>query len=399
MRNTGRIGRTLAGLVVAGGFLAGGVGVVSADQTDPRWLPWLGCWEAEGEVADQLLCIRPLESDAGVEMVTVREGRIVASEIVRADGEQTPARREGCNGWERAAFSADNQRVYLRSEFACEGDVRRSATGLISMLSPTEWLDIQAVGVAGQDAVRVLRYRLAPEAVVEAAGVEPIAPERAMAVNAARRAASAAPTVDDVIEASREISERAVEAWVVETGERFALDADELVRMADAGVGESVIDLIVAVSYPSTFDVDRAMLAGDFRPEDRAEARTADRYAYPGYVDLFYWDPLRYSRYGYYSPYGFGGGYGWYPGYRPVVVVVRPDGDGSPPGRVVRGRGYTRGSRAVGSSDDGRYTPPRTGSTGSSVGTSTTGTRSGAASGSGTTTRRAKARSGSGGGN
>lgn len=394
--------RYAAAAVVALGSLAGGSSVVSGSgiESDARWLPWLGCWEAADAFAEELLCVRPMADDDGVEMITVRDGRIVSTEIVRADSEQRASDLEGCNGWKSAAFSGDNQRIYLRSEFACEGDVRRSATGLISMTSPTEWLDVQVVSVGGQDAVRVLRYRLASPEAAQAAGIEPIAAERGMAVATARTAASAAPTVDDVIEASRAVNARAVEAWVVETGEGFELDADQLVHMAESGVNESVIDLVVAISYPGTFNVDRGALAGDFRPDERT-AESADRYAYPGYVDLFYWDPLRYSRYGYYSPYGYGGGYGWYPGYRPVVVIVQP-GDGgevAPPGRAVRGRGYTRGDRQVGSADGGRYTPPRSTTTQTGTVGSTKSTSTGAAK-SGSTTRRAKARTGgSGGGN
>lgn len=369
-------------------------------EADPRWLPWLGCWQPAGGAADHLLCIRPLADAQGVEMITYADGRVLSEETVRADGEQRSVQREGCNGWERADFSRDGKRLYLRSEFACEGDVRRSSTGLISMTSPTTWLDVQTVGAGGQNAVRSVRYTLATPERMQAAGVEPIAEDRAMAVTTARTAAAAPLTVDDLIEAAAHVSAEALEAWVVERGDRLALDAGSIERMADAGVPESAIDLAIAVSYPDRFAVDRTALEGEMLEPERAE-RSADRYVYPGWEDPFHWDPFRYSRYGYrYSPYGYGGGYGWYPGYRPVIVVVDGDADDAdPPGRVVRGRGYTRGGRTVsppGSS--GSYRPsdnPGRATTGSAGAVRSDGAKAGSTSRS--TGRKAKPRGGTGG--
>lgn len=392
---------------VAGGALAGAIllagtlpASAAATDTDPRWTAWLGCWLPDGASRNHVLCVRPVDDGAAVRMVTYAEGRVVSDETVTADGQQRPVRREGCNGWESAQFSDDGRRVYLRSEFACDGDVRRSSSGLISMSSPMAWLDVQSVGVEGQSAVRVVRYRLAAPETLEAEGIEPVADDRAMAVHAARTAASAPLSVPAVIDASANLAPETVEAWIVERGERLALSADALIAMADAGVPESVIDIAVAVSYPNTFAIDSDTREGAYvaaeEPEDLR--RRPDHYAYPGYYDPFYWDPFRYSRYGrYYSPYGYGG-YGWYPGYNPVVVIVRPDDDGpsAAPGRVVRGRGYTRGRTVTTPSESGSYRSPA--SSPSSTTRSSTGSSTGSPASSGSTTRRAKPRGGTGSG-
>lgn len=373
------------------------VGAVGRTETDPRWLAWIGCWLPDGGGEDHILCVQPIDDDAAVRMVTYADGRIISEETVRADGEQRPTQREGCNGWESARFSDDGRRIYIRSEFACGGEVRRSSSGLISMASPMMWLDVQSVGVAGQNAVRVVRYRLASPELLESEGIEPLAEDRPMAVSTARTAVSAPLSVDAVIDASANVAPEAVEAWIFERGDRLALNADALVEMADAGVPESVIDLAIAVSFPGTFAIDSER-DSEFRVAEMEdeEYRRPDHYAYPGYYDPFYWDPFRYSRYGrYYSPYGWGG-YGWYPGYRPVIVIVDPDDDGqaTPPGRVVRGRGYTRGGRTVSEPSGGSYRAPPSRSSGT---VTTTRPSTGSSSGSAAPPRRARPRGGSSG--
>jgi len=390
-------------------FLAASPVSAGERPTDPRWLPWLGCWQSTEARDDHLICIRPLDDDLGVEMVTYADGSIVSQEILRADGEQRALTREGCNGWESAEFSEDGKRVYLRSEFACEGDVRRNSSGLISMSSPASWLDVQVVGVAGNNAVRALRYTLASPERLDAAGVEPVAEDRAMAVSAARTAAATPLTVEDIIDVSANLTPEAVEAWVVERGDELALDSKKLVQMADAGVPESVIDLVVAVSFPNTFAINAEGREGEFRATEPRSGESADEYAYPGYYDPFYWDPFRFGRYGYYSPwgyYGYGGGPGWYYPGRPIVII--PGGDDSeaePRMRRVKGQGYTRGGRTVSEpGSQGSYQPPSrragdrrpdAGAVTRGSGSSSSGTKAASPS-SGSTGRKAKPRGGGG---
>ncbi len=359
--------------VLAGGLLASALLLTVAlpamaqDQAyDARWLPWLGCWEPVAGPDDTdtpMLCLRP--GDDGVEMLTVADGEIASQETIRADGMSRRTSREGCDGWQRTSFSDDGYRVYLRAEFVCEGGVERSSAGLMSMVSPYEWLDVRTVDVAGESVPWVLRYQLAA---VEAAGLEGITAGRTMAQQSARIAASSALTIEDVVDSSSHMDAKAVEAWIVERGDRFALDASRLVAMADAGVPESVIDIVVAVSYPEHFLVDRNGEGGadlaesEYATTGRYGGAGRARFGYGRYYDPSYYDPFflspfysPYAGYGYYSPYrygfgyglgygGFGFGYGTYGTYRPTIVVVgrrQPESGGRP--RAVRGRGYTRG--------------------------------------------------------
>ncbi len=72
--------RIMAG---AGLLLAVTAASGAAQQTDSRWLPFLGCWEATGEmgapVDDALVCVRPAEDGVGVDMLGVTEtGEVTA---------------------------------------------------------------------------------------------------------------------------------------------------------------------------------------------------------------------------------------------------------------------------------------------------------------------------------
>ena len=357
----GNVTLAFALLLIAGAALP-----AEAQLTDVRWQPWLGCWEAIGEPDDApVVCLAPRSGESGIDMITLIDERVVSRETIVADGQGRRVTREGCEGLERTEFSNDSRRIFFNSELICEGGVTRKSSGVMSMATPYEWLDVRAVEVEGQSVPWVLRYRLASRADFEAAGLGDL-PEGGTVVMAARLAASSALTPDQVIEASSKMDGKAVEAWIAESGEPFALDASRLIRMADAGVPDGVIDVMVALSYPDEFVVNTG--AGGEEPV-RAEQgpRDATRRSYgSGFYDPFY-DP--YLRYGYYPGFGYGGyggyggigrygygmsyrgyggyggygmGYGGYSVYRPGVVVVDRQSAG---GRAVAGRGYTRSGR------------------------------------------------------
>ncbi|HSW30191.1 MAG TPA: hypothetical protein VLH75_11960 [Longimicrobiales bacterium] len=386
-----------------------GAGPVGAQEVDARWLPWIGCWEPANESAEvDLVCVRP--GDAGaVEIVRVKGTEVVGTEVVRTDGGRHESAHESCKGWEEGAFSADGRRVFLRSSYACGADMTQEGSGILAFTSPGEWLDVRAAGMGGQSTAWAQRFRPAEAALTEAAGFGDLLAERAWSAMRARLVAGAALDVDDVIEASAQVPEEAVRAFLAEQGHPLELSAAELVRMADAGVSEEVIDVAVAVSYP-----DRFTLRGGGEQVARTaldEGSLRRRWAYGGYMGMRpgFYDPffapwsLRYGYgygsgyYGYgYDPYsyGYGGwGYGGY-GYTPVIVDV--DRTPRDHGRVIAGRGYSRGgsgsSATRGGYSGGASQSPSSGS--ASSGSSGGSSSSGAASSSG---RTAKPRGGGGG--
>ena len=375
-------------MLLSAAALAAAASPAHAQQADARWSPWIGCWQAvasaeEEPQSEDLLCVRP--ESGGVEVIEVVQSRPRASQLLVADGQPHDVTAEGCSGWRSVEFSLDGQRLFTRAEQACADDPVRPSTGVIAMVSPREWIDVQATDVDGHALSWVRRYRPAPAAVVEAAGFAELAARGAPGIGA--RAAAVTPDVDDVIEASGTIDTEAVRAWIAELNDPFDLDSRRLIRLADAGVPENVIDVMIAVSYPDRFALQHS---GDI---DEMDGRDYGRNVYMGssiWNRGFYWSPFGYG-------YGYGGGYYGYPYYYdPGVVIVVPNEDVEPDARVVKGRGYTRGRPSSGSSPQADPPARRSeqpnggGSSGSSGGSSQPS--SGGSSGGGSEGRTAKPR-------
>lgn len=328
----------LAGVALTAALLLAGGQAQAQQAAGTGWLPWLGCWAEVGE-GEQVVCVQPTGEAGGAEIRTIRDGEIVEKETLRADGVRRDASREGCEGSRRADFSPDGHRVYLRFDHVCEGGVERRGTGLIAMVSPTEWIRVETTEVAGATAAVIRRFRPASGERPGVPDADDVAEDRGMSLRTARAAAASAVTVDDLIEASRELDAEAVRAWIAERGEPMDLDAEGLARMADEGVDEEIVDVAVAVSFPDQFAVER-----DARGYDRAPAAGVGRYG-GGLAGRGYRDPFLSSYSYYYSPFGYRfGRYGWWYGrHRSTVVVVTPRDDDGRGGRVVSGKGYTRG--------------------------------------------------------
>jgi hypothetical protein len=408
----GTVKRTSA---VLGTVLSLGLATTAAAQEtqatgDPRWTPWVGCWQASGRDVESMgvspgsqtplpvVCIAPAEGAAAIDLVTLTGTQVAPAERIDANGIRRPVSREGCEGWETAEFSPDAKRIYLRSEHQCTGNRTRTSTGIMSMTPNGEWLDVQGVKVETNNAVRVAHYGRVPIPAGLDARMRGAIESHKLAQNTASLAAGDSVAIADVIEASKRADALVVQTWLIERGQGFGMNAKRLAQVADANVPSGVIDVMVALSYPRAFAINLANGNGEIVPSDQtramAEANEALRDGPTVYMNS--WDPF-YSRYGYsgyysrygYSPFGFPGYYPWY--RQGGVVVVRPSGSVQAPpsdtrGRMVKGRGYTR-------PDDRRGSEPRTtvsdgGSKGSSSGTSSSG-----GSSSGGERRKAKPRS------
>jgi uncharacterized membrane protein YgcG len=386
MEGTLRIGLAVVALVVTSAPAA-------TQSMDQRWLPWLGCWEPVAEAGtDEIVCVRPTEESSAVEVLRYDGAEVLAREVLWADGGRHPTDREGCDGWDRGSFSSDMLRVFLSSEHSCEGGVSQKGAGIMTISGPDEWLDIRVMGMGDERMAWVQRFRVVTDERVDEAGFREVVDEHGWSAGTARLIARAPLNVDDVIEASAAAPTEAVEALLAERSDRLELSAGELVRMADAGVAESVIDIAVATSYPERFEV----AAG---PEQARVAVPMAR-GYRTFMSPFFYDPfyyyspwsLRYGYggYGYFGGYGYGYGYG----YRPSVVVV--DRVQQPHGRLVRGRGYTRSGGSSRPSSSGRtgISRSRGGVSGGGSSSGGSGVSSGGSGAKSSTGRTAKPRGG-----
>jgi hypothetical protein len=359
------------------------------DQTASRWQSFVGCWEplgTEGEAG--LLCFR--RSGAGVQLSNVFEGDVTAPETLVADGVARSVSAEGCSGTESVQFSDDGRRVFTASSFVCEGGETRAGSGVMSFISATQWIDVRSLTVDGEPVAWVQRYSLAsPESLSDQDVEDPAAGDQS-GVRSRRLLAARDLDIDDVEEAMARIDPEAVKIWLATHDTEFDLSGSELVRLADAGMREDVIDVMVAVSFPEHF-----ALTPDGVPQDVVDRIAGDAYRRGGRAGFrsFLWDPFyapigyrnRYSPFGYY---GYGGGYsGGYYGYVPASVVVIPRDPGSSPGggRIVRGQGYRRPASSGGTSGS-------SGGSGAARSSGGSGDGGSASSGSSAPTRTARPR-------
>jgi hypothetical protein len=328
----------------------------SADTT--RWSRFIGCWELVMENAREgapspatagresrsqprdparpRLCVQTAP-DGGAILTTSVGSQTPIVQTVFADGTDRPITDDGCSGTQRAEWSSDGLRLFSHAELTCKGDQGlRRVSGLALLGRDGTWTDVQSVEIGGRESFRVRKYRRD-------------------GVTSAPRLTATALTIDDVIEASAKVSPRAIEAALVETRASFNLSSKQLLEMYDARVPATVVDLMVALSYPDRFVIERSASV------DRAQVPIVDdpfllgwAFGYPVWSDVYgFYSPL----YGAFSPYYYSPfAYPYIHGYNPYYygggccytindgggggggVPARPSGLG----RVVDGQGYTR---------------------------------------------------------
>jgi hypothetical protein len=346
--------------LLAVGFAMLSLPVVSNAQhpRDPKWNAWLGCWELVVENARSAparpnpsrrtlqpsrdgsrpqVCVEP--SGDGVTLTTRVAEQPAIQQTIIADATDHAIEDAECRGVQRAEWSRDGRKIYSRADLACSMDKGNRRVSGFSILGVNGiWTDIQSVDVSGQQTVRVRSYRRVGEPAQPGVG-----------------GAQATPlSLDDVKEASAKVSARALEAALVETGSSFDLSGRDLLSLQDAGVPDSVTDLIVALSYPDRFVVERAARA-DVAPSAPIlddPFLTGWAFGHPIWYDYGFYSPL----YGPYAPYFYSPFYSYWPGYYPpyywggggyVIIDDGPGGGGRPDrpsgaGRAVDGLGYTR---------------------------------------------------------
>ena len=375
--------------------------------TDKRWQPWIGCWQLldervrndspwrEGtdittdELAAAMAPARLQRSDAntrvcvapaaqGVAITTLVGTERVLEDTILADGASHPMTDAECRGSKRSEWSTTGLRLYTSAEIACVDQAPRKVSGLTMMLAgPTgpTWMDIQLIDIEGRKNIRVRKF------------------QRAAGQPSPGRSGSAAPfmgetswSVADVKEASAKLMPEAVQAAIVELGTGFNLKSKQLADLNQAGVATNVIDLMIALSYPKRFVVDR-MVNQSPSPYGGGYGGFGDYGGgWPWIADAMFWpsyySPFAYRYWGSYDPY-----YVPHSGY----VVIDPPRPGTTPvasgeGRVVDGHGYTRVSSRTPEpvrANNGGSDSNGTSSSGSSSSGSSGGVSSGGYSGGG----------------
>ncbi len=316
----------------------------AAPVPDARWASWIGCWASNDGAADASMrqCVMPTDDGRGVRMLTFSGDRQLLEETIVADGTPQPFVDKQCQGERRAQWSADGERLLTRSELRCADRPTLRTAGIATLAHPSEWLDVQTVLDDGETRVRVRRYVRDrngwPESLLARREQLPPAPP----------ARIGAITAEDVLEAHEQTDSVAVQTWLMETQAQVAIDKRTLVLLADHGVDESVLDLLVARAYPRRFEVRRQRSSDvDFGSFSDPQVQAGINSAVNPYALYFapfgsYYSGLYSGLYGGFG--GFGGlasNYWQWSGYVQVPTVVSGNVDQTP-GQAVKGRGYTR---------------------------------------------------------
>lgn len=329
-------------------------------QTDARFAHWLGCWRLEDDLGGTgaRVCITP-DGQNGVKLQTVVGTQRGLDEVIVPDGVARPIADAECKGTERAEWSSDGLRVFRFTDVTCGKDPARKVSSISFLTKGPAWVNVQLVEGGPSTNVRVQRYRRAIDQTLADKSKAPLPSARMLA--AAPPAGGTDWNVDDVIEASAKLPAEAVQAAITEDRGPYDLNKKNLVAMDDANVPETVIDLMIALTYPQRFVVQRAggssyapsgisMGGGWFDPfmSPLAYSSMYDCYGM-GYRTYYSSCGSLYSPYGYNSYYGgYNYGYGGYSSYYPTYggwVALDPNASQtstSSEGRAVNGRGYTQ---------------------------------------------------------
>jgi hypothetical protein len=354
---------------------------------DARWQPWMGCWQLLDETvqdesdvsAEEVatgaargrpsrassgtrVCVAP--ATGGVTMTTMIGNQSALEETVIADAASHPITDAECKGTKRSEWSKTGHRLYTTAEISCSDQTPRKVSSLTMMAGGPTWVDVQMIDIEGRKSIRVRKFQPIADATrPRARATAPFIGETAW-------------TLDDIKEASARLAPETVQAALVELRSGFNLSSKQLVSLADAGVPDSVIDLMIALSYPQKFVVSHPVSSA---PPPYGYTYGGLGGSWPWIADAAFWpsyySPFAYRYWGYYDPYYVPNSGYVYVGPANPGVPTGPVASGG--GRVVDGRGYTR----VSTREPAPTIRNDFGSSGSNGGMSTGGNSNGGSSG------------------
>ena len=310
-------------------------------------------------------------------MKSSQAGKVLLEEKIVVDGSRQPLKDSKCSGWYKYSWSDTGKRLLFESESGCPGEVPRFISGISIITENWDWLDIQLLRSGEDRAVSVRKY----EAV--ASDLNTGENTGSTAFGAPRYQAATYLSIDEIIELSHKVAPEVVETALVELHQPFKINSKTLTRLADARVPSQIVDLMVALSFPDKFTVERHRIA----PVQQSDVGRSEAIVAPspvwlpfGYWSIYgpysdwYWSSSLYPFYGY-----WGTGWDIWPGgYDPG----HNGGGRDSGGRLVNGRGY--GKVSPNHSDTRpRYAQPR-GDSGDSRGISHSGSSSSSSSSSST---------------
>ena len=224
----------------------------SSTTLDPRWAPWLGCWQADvaalrsDPASVSVTCVVPLAGTSGVQQVSITRGAIVSRRRYVADGRPTSFDENGCSGTRTVEWALKSRRVYMRSNYKCNVGLVGTSSAVLSLTSNGDWLAVENVR-AGQGSIEHVDhwYDAGIPAGLPAEIANSLDANR-LAISTARATAALALGVDDVLDALRYVEPATVQSWILASGQRFSLNGDEIATLTRANVPRGVLQAMVA---------------------------------------------------------------------------------------------------------------------------------------------------------
>lgn len=362
-------------LTLSGVARARVLGAQASDAVDSRFQPWIGCWRTSGGTSQSSLgagptmaCVVPSRKVTGsVDVLLYSGDSLLSTNSLPRPGATAEMSVDDCRGQERADWTADNVRFILAAELICAGGMKRAETGLMTITPEGQWLQIQHLKVGSNEATTTARF------IYDASDFKPeeisFGTKRSSAP--LRLVAGAPANLEQVLDVASRVPSALAEVWLAELELSFKVDGRLLASLADRGMPLGVIDMIVATSNPRVFSA-RPATATVQRGEpssaigavptqttivinSRSQCGMWGDFCYgPGGMGAWgfgwpygyrsldpwarYYDPFLRFGYPYSDPYGGG----VYMGGRPVIIVGQPAQSVAPPGRAIKGEGYTR---------------------------------------------------------
>jgi hypothetical protein len=310
---------SLMGLIWA----ADGTDAGSTGKIDPRWQPWIGSWRLVADIVGEndgnikgkyLLDIRPGADGKSIIMKSSQDGEVLFEDEIAVDGSRQPLEDTECTGWHKYSWSDTGKRLLFESESSCVGEPLRRISGISIIADNRDWVDIQLLRSGEERIVSIRRY-------------EPVAGDPGDAKTAGARAFGADRfppvtrfSIEEIIELNRKVAPEVLEAALVEVHKPFKIDSRTIERLADAGVSPQLIDLMVALSYPDKFTVERHGITPVQRPPMPPGPVVGPPVIWLGW---HVWP-------------------GWYPSWRHHHDGGWSGGGRISGGRLINGRGYSR---------------------------------------------------------
>jgi len=300
----------------------------STVQTDHRWYPWLGCWgrgadSAAGSASSGATCVLPIAGSAGVDMVTFARGKVVARDRIPTSDGSHPVSGQGCDGFETVTWSSTGRRAYLCGSYTC-GATTSASTAVLALTPAGEFVRVEQVRSGGGAMVSVDRRRDVGllDAVPATAAREIEA--RKMAITAARAAAAAPISTDEVSEAVHAVDAGVVRSWLAAVGQTFDLSGEQIAVLERADVPRSVLDVMTGQRLAGQIAIDstRPGAAPVYVPVPVEQPQLTTMYRCP---PVGCYAPNPYSSYNGYSyyPYPYAYLYPAYPLVYSTPVIVR----------------------------------------------------------------------------